>query len=100
MGFARTRRQARQFVSHRHVIVNDRIVNVPSYEVTPDDIVGVRPKSRNLEVIQENVDRINRTYTWLEVDREKMKGRFIELPEREEIPENIDEQLIVELYSK
>jgi small subunit ribosomal protein S4 len=63
-------------------------------------VVSVRPKSRELEVIQENVQRHRRNFTWLEVDREKMKGKFIDYPERQDIPENIEEQLIVELYSK
>lgn len=100
MGFAKTRRQARQFVSHRHIMVNDRIVNVPSFELEPDDIVAVRPKSRRLEVIQENVGRSRHTYPWIEIDRDEMKGKFLDYPEREDIPENIEEQLIVELYSK
>jgi small subunit ribosomal protein S4 len=99
-GFARTRRQARQFVTHRHVMVNGSIVNVPSYELRPDDVVSIRPKSQQLEVIQDNVNRNRRTFNWLEVDREKMKGRFIAYPERQDIPENINAQLIVELYSK
>jgi small subunit ribosomal protein S4 len=81
-------------------MVNDEIVNIPSYELRPDDVVSVRPKSRELEVIQENVQRHRRNFTWLEVDREKMKGKFIDYPERQDIPENIEEQLIVELYSK
>lgn len=100
MGFARTRRQARQFVSHRHIMVNDRIVNVPSYDLRPDDVVSVRPKSRSLEVIQDNVERQRRNYSWLDVDRGEMKGKFLQRPAREEVPENINEQLIVELYSK
>lgn len=100
MGFAKTRRQARQFVTHRHVLVNDRLTNIPSYELRPDDVVKVRPKSRRLDVFQENASRNRRTFPWLEVDREKMLGKFIEMPNREDIPENIREQLIVELYSK
>lgn len=100
MGFAKTRRQARQFVTHRHIMVNGRIVNIPSYELGPDDIVEVRPKSKLLDVVQENVERNRRTFPWLEIDREEMKGKFLELPQREDIPENIEEQLIVELYSK
>lgn len=100
MGIARTRRQARQFVSHRHIMVNDDIVDVPSYEMSPDDIVKVKPGSQDLEVIQTNVEHQTRTFSWLEVDRQEMKGKFIDHPNREEIPENIEEQLIVELYSK
>lgn len=100
MGIARTRRQARQFVSHRHIMVNDEVVDIPSYEMSPDDIVKVKPGSQDLEVIQANMEHQNRTFSWLEVDRQEMKGKFIDYPNREEIPENIDEQLIVELYSK
>lgn len=100
MGIARTRRQARQFVAHRHIMVNDDIVDVPSYEMSPDDIVKVKPGSQDLEVIQTNVEHQTRTFSWLEVDRQEMKGKFIDHPNREEIPENIEEQLIVELYSK
>lgn len=100
LGFARTRRQARQFVSHRHIMVNDQITDIPSYELNPGDIVAVRPRSRRLEAFEENAERNRRTFPWLEVDREKMQGKFIDYPEREDIPENIREQLIVELYSK
>jgi len=100
LGIARTRRQARQFVSHRHIMVNDRIVNVPSYEMRPDDVVAVRPKSRNLEVIEDNVQRRGRRFSWLDFDQEDMKGKFLHMPDRQDIPENIEEQLIVELYSK
>ena len=100
LGFARTRRQARQFVTHRHVMVNGRITNVPSYALRPDDVVSIRPKSQQLDVIQDNVHRNRRTFNWLEVDRDEMKGKFIDFPEVQDIPENINAQLIVELYSK
>jgi small subunit ribosomal protein S4 len=100
MGIARTRRQARQFVSHRHIQVNGEIVDIPSYEMSPDDVVSVKPGSKDLEVIEDNVKHQQRTFSWLDVDREEKKGKFIDYPNREEIPENIDEQLIVELYSK
>ena len=100
MGFARTRRQARQFVSHRHVQVNGEIVDIPSYEMSSDDVVSIKPSSKDLEVIEDNVKHQQRTFSWLDVDREERKGKFIDYPNREEIPENIDEQLIVELYSK
>ena len=100
MGFARTRRQARQFVSHGHIIVNERLSDRPSHEMRAGDIVEVRPKSRRLEVFRENAQRNRRTFPWLEVDRQDMKGKFTDLPERQDIPENIREQLIVELYSK
>ena len=100
MGIGRTRRQARQFVTHRHIMVNDEVVDIPSYEMSPDDVVSVKPSSQDLEVIQTNVEHRQRTFSWLEMDRQEMKGKFIDYPNREEIPENIDEQLIVELYSK
>ncbi|SHL00389.1 30S ribosomal protein S4 [Rhodothermus profundi] len=100
MGFARTRRQARQLVVHRHIMVNGQIVNIPSYQLRPGDVVAVRPKSRQLTVIQENIKRLRRNFPWLEVDRKEMQGKFLDYPNREDIPENIREHLIVELYSK
>jgi small subunit ribosomal protein S4 len=101
MGFASTRRQARQLVNHRHVAVNGELVNIPSYELRPGDIITVRPKSRSLEVINEALDGApKRKYKWLEVDRKLMSGKFLAYPEIDEIPENINVQLIVELYSK
>jgi len=87
-------------VSHRHIMVNDRVVNVPSYTLRPNDVVSVRPKSRTLEVIKDNVQRQRRTFSWLDMDRNDMKGKFLDFPTRQDIPENINEQLIVELYSK
>ncbi|MFO8233578.1 MAG: 30S ribosomal protein S4 [Longimonas sp.] len=100
MGFGRTRRQARQFVNHGHLLVNDRPVDIPSYEVSVDDVIEVRPRSKNIEPIQENTERQRRVFPWLEVDHGNAKGRVIRLPEVDEIPENIEAQLIVELYSK
>ncbi len=100
LGFARTRRQARQLVSHGHILVNDQVVNIPSYQLRPGDIVAVRPRSRRVPAIVESVQRSRRTYPWLEVDRDTMTGKFLDMPNREDIPENIREQLIVELYSK
>ena len=100
MGFARTRRQARQFVTHGHILVNERLSDVPSHELRPGDVVEVRPKSRRLEVFRENAERNRRSFPWLDADRREMKGKFLDLPTREDIPENIREQLIVELYSK
>ena len=100
MGFARTRRQARQFVTHGHILVNERRSDRPSHEMRPGDMVEVRPKSRRLEVFRENAERNRRTFPWLETDRRDMKGKFVEMPTRQDIPENIREQLIVELYSK
>lgn len=101
MGIAPTRAAARQLVSHRHVTVNGKVVNIPSYIVKGGDYVGVREKSKSLEVITESLAGSRRNaYSWIEWDSGKMTGRFLNMPEREDIPENIKEQLIVELYSK
>ncbi|MFO7923378.1 MAG: 30S ribosomal protein S4 [Bacteroidales bacterium] len=101
MGIAPTRAGARQLVSHRHITVNGKVVNIPSYIVKAGDYVGVREKSKSLEVITESLTGSKRNaYSWIEWDSEKLTGRFLNMPEREDIPENIKEQLIVELYSK
>lgn len=101
MGFARTRRQARQLVTHRHILVNGSIVNVPSYALKPGDVVALRPKSKNLEVVKDAMDNSNRRKNpWLDVDRKSLSGTFNSYPEVSDIPENIDVQHIVELYSK
>lgn len=101
MGIAPTRAAARQLVSHRHITVNDEIVNIPSFEVKPGDIVGVREKSKSLEVISDSLSKgVHTKYSWIEWDNNLLKGKFVNLPERDEIPEDIKEQLIVELYSK
>ncbi len=101
MGIAPTRAAARQLVSHRHITVNDEIVNIPSFQVSPGDIVGVREKSKSLEVISDSLSKgVHTKYSWIEWDNDLLKGKFVNLPEREEIPEDIKEQLIVELYSK
>jgi small subunit ribosomal protein S4 len=101
MGIAKSRDAARQFVTHKHITVNGKVVNIPSYHVKSGDIVGVREKSKSMEEITSSLHS-NRSshYEWLEWDSEKMAGKFLNSPEREEIPENIKEQLIVELYSK
>jgi len=100
LGIAPTRRAARQLVSHKHIIVNGQVVNIPSCSIKPGDLIGVREKSKSLEAIGDSlVGRTNR-YPWLEWDDDKLMGRFMTYPTREEIPENIKEQLIVELYSK
>lgn len=101
LGIAPTRAAARQLVTHRHIVVNGEVVNVPSYTVKPSDLVGVRERSKSLQVITDSLDH-NRAgrWSWLEWDGDAMVGKFLNLPERSEIPENIKEQLIVELYSK
>jgi len=101
MGIAPTRAGARQLVSHRHITVNGKVVNIPSCIVRAGDYIGVREKSKSLEAITESLrGRKHNAYSWIEWDSEKMTGRFLNMPEREDIPENIKEQLIVELYSK
>ena len=101
LGIAPTRDGARQFVSHRHITVNGKVLNIPSYIVKAGDTVGVREKSKSLEAINESLGSARYTSSaWLEWDDEKMLGKFLNIPSREEIPENIQEQLIVELYSK
>lgn len=101
LGFAKTRRQARQLVSHKHVIVNGGVVNIPSYEVKPGDVVAMRPKSRNLEVVETSLEGAPRNkYKWVETDPKSRSGKMLYVPTMEEIPENINVQLIVELYSK
>lgn len=102
LGIAPTRRAARQLVSHRHIMVNGIVTNVPSCLLKPGDIVSVRGKSRNLEVVENSVNSKSdvRNWGWLEFNPERMEGKFLAYPEREKIPEKINEQLIVELYSK
>lgn len=100
LGIAHSRDGARQLVTHRHITVNGKVVNVPSYEIKKGDIVGVRERSKSLEVIVNSLTGRSHRFSWLEWDENSMSGKFMNYPEREEIPENIKEQLIVELYSK
>ena len=102
LGFAPSRRAARQLVRHRHFMVNGQVVDIPSYLVKPGDQVQVRPKSRSLEVIHASMRRVRegRLVPWLELDKANMVGIFREIPSRPDIPINVNEQLIVELYSK
>jgi small subunit ribosomal protein S4 len=101
MGIAPTRRAARQLVVHKHILVNGDVVNIPSFTLKPGDTVGVREKSKSLETIGNSLSiQGAKKYNWLEWDLAEMTGKFINLPPREDIPENINEQLIVELYSK
>ena len=98
---APTRNSARQLVAHKHITVHGRIVNVPSYTLRIGEVVGVREKSKNLELIQGTIKTgRHKKYNWLEVNVEKLEGKYVEIPNRDQIPENIKEQLIVELYSK
>jgi small subunit ribosomal protein S4 len=100
LGIAPTRAAARQLVSHRHITVNGNVVNIPSYTLSPGELVGVREKSVSLEVIKDSLASGRKKLSWLEWDKNLMIGKYINRPEREDIPENIKEQLIVELYSK
>ena len=101
LGIAPTRAAARQLVSHKHIVLNGKVVNIPSCAVKPGDVVGVREKSKSLEVIENSLSGFNHSkYPWIEWDESLKAGKFLHVPAREDIPENIKEQLIVELYSK
>ena len=101
LGIAKSRAAARQFVTHKHIVVNGKVVNIPSFSVKAGDLVGVREKSKSMEEITDSLhSRRSTQYEWLEWADDQMVGKFLNRPEREEIPENIKEQLIVELYSK
>lgn len=102
MGIAPTRNAARQLVSHKHIVLNGVVTNIPSCQIRPGDVVGVRGKSQGLLVVQDSVNAKGnaRKYGWIEFTPAKMEGKFMDYPERDQIPENINEQLIVELYSK
>ena len=100
LGLSPTRSGARQLVSHRHITINGSILNIPSYQVKVGDVVGVREKSKSLNVIIEAKGKDASAYEWLSWNKEQLQGTFVSIPERLQIPENIKEQLIVELYSK
>ena len=100
LGIAPSRRAARQLVSHTHINVNGSTVNIPSYTLKPGDVISIREKSQTLEAIVESLSGSVNKYSWLEFDKATHSGKFISVPERSQIPENIKEQLIVELYSK
>jgi small subunit ribosomal protein S4 len=101
LGIAPTRAAARQLVLHRHIVVNGKVVNIASYSVKPGEVIGVREKSKSLEVIADSLAGFNHSkYAWLEWDEASKSGKLLHLPERADIPENIKEQAIVELYSK
>jgi|TARA_B100001059_G_scaffold210409_1_gene224030 small subunit ribosomal protein S4 len=100
MGISKTRDGARQLVSHKHVNVNGSIVNIPSFTLKPGDVVSIREKSKSLKAIESSLLENSSEYDWINFNRERLEGEFVTIPEREQIPENIKEQLIVELYSK
>ena len=100
MGVAPTRSAARQLVSHRHITVNGEKVNIPSYQLKAGDTVGVREKSKSLEAIEVSLSNANHVYEWITWDNATKRGTFVSIPQRLQIPENINVQFIVELYSK
>ena len=100
MGIASSRRAARQIVSHRHITVNGELVNIPSYHLKPGDVVAVREKSKSLESIERSLLNSNHVYEWINWNNDTKSGTFVTVPARLQIPENIKEQLIVELYNK
>ena len=100
MGIAPSRSAARQLVSHRHILVNGEKVNIPSYQLKPGDTVGVREKSKSIEAIENSLANASHVYEWITWDNAVKRGTYVSKPERIQIPENINEQFIVELYSK
>jgi small subunit ribosomal protein S4 len=100
LGIAPTRRNARQLVSHKHITVNGVVVNVPSYALKVGDVIGITPKSVDAEFVKSRIEGRTSKHSWLEWESATKQGKVVAMPEREEIPENIKEQLIVELYSK
>jgi len=102
LGFASTRSAARQLISHKHFLVNNIVVNIPSYLLSDGDVIQVRDKSKRIRVFQDSMRRIqgDNPMPWLSIDKSKLNGVFNNLPERDEIPESFNEQLVVELYSK
>ncbi len=101
IGFASSRKQARQLIRHRHVIVNDRLVDIPSYILTAGDIIKIKEKSKKLDLIHNSLKRVrDNTYSWISVDKASLSGTFLQVPERVDVPLNANEQLVVELYSK
>ena len=100
MGIAPSRRAARQIVSHRHITVNGELVNIPSYHLKPGDKIAIREKSKSLEAINNSLSNNSTVYEWITWNKDTMEGTFVSVPARLQIPENIKEQLIVELYNK
>lgn len=101
MGFAPSRKAARQLIRHRHIIVNNRLVDIPSYLLSAGDTIKIKDKSKKLDVIHDSLKRMkDNQYPWLSVDKASLSGVFLQVPERSEIPLNVNEQLVIELYSK
>jgi small subunit ribosomal protein S4 len=101
LGFASSRKQARQLIRHRHVIVNEQLVDIPSYLLTAGDIIKIKDKSKKLDAIHSSLKRVkDSTYSWLAIDKASLAGTFLQIPDRVDVPLNANEQLVVELYSK
>lgn len=101
IGFASSRKQARQLIKHRHFLVNNQLVDIPSYLLNPGDVIQVKEKSKKLDAIHNSLKRVkDNTYNWITVDKASLSGIFVQIPERVDVPLNANEQLVVELYSK
>jgi small subunit ribosomal protein S4 len=101
VGFASSRKQARQLIRHRHIIVNERLVDIPSFILSAGDIIKIKDKSKKLDAIHSSLRRVkDSTYSWLSIDKASLSGTFLQVPERTDVPLNANEQLVVELYSK
>ena len=101
LGFASSRKQARQLIRHRHITVNERLVDIPSFILDAGDIIKIKNKSKKLDLIHNSLKRVkDNTYSWLSIDKASLSGTFLQVPERADVPLNANEQLVVELYSK
>ncbi len=101
LGFAGSRKQARQLIRHRHVLVNDKLVDIPSFNLSAGDIIRIKDKSKKLDMVHNTLKRVKEgTYSWLSIDKASLSGTFVQVPERTDVPLNANEQLVVELYSK
>lgn len=101
LGFASSRKQARQLIRHRHILVNNNLVDIPAYLLKAGDVIQIKEKSKKLDAIHNSLKRVkDNTYTWLTVDKATLSGTFVQVPERADVPLNANEQLVVELYSK
>lgn len=101
LGFASSRKQARQLTRHRHIIVNEHLVDIPSYILSAGDIIKIKEKSKKLDAIHNSLKRVkDSTYSWLSIDKASLSGTFLQVPDRADVPLNANVQLVVELYSK
>ncbi len=101
LGFAGSRKQARQLIRHRHVLVNDKLVDIPSFNLSAGDVIRIKDKSKRLDMVHNTLKRVKEgTYSWLSIDKASLSGTFVQVPERADVPLNANEQLVVELYSK